>query len=143
MAQIEKTLVSSSLRVLIVSDDTIASKAICEALKDTGCQTFECKRAAEAMGIIRKEDFDCLIIDCLLQVGTADHVVLSSRRDPKGRNFSTPIILMGRNFEVALLKIVRGFIADTFKKPFDMETLVFQVHNLCNPAKKIKAADVA
>lgn len=129
--------------VAIAASDQILAAKIGDSLRKHGIIVRVFKKACETSFRLDNEKFDCLIIDCLLQSGTADQIILSSRRSPRTQNATTPIILMSRNFDAELLKRYESDIYDSIRKPFDLAQLIDKVRAICDKTASSLAREVA
>jgi CheY-like chemotaxis protein len=81
-----------SSRILIVDDDPDFVATARTVLDDAGYQVAECSRAREAIACVREFRPDLVILDVMMETGTAGfHVSYEIRRDP---DFTRVPILM-------------------------------------------------
>jgi DNA-binding response OmpR family regulator len=121
--------------VLIAEDDEDISELVRTGLEDYGYRVRTCTRAAEAIQLIEKQNFRCVILDWNLASGTADQVILHTRLKTSAINTKTPIVVMSGNFDPAQLQRIRSHVSAAIAKPFDLQNLLERVKILCPPTK--------
>lgn len=129
--KIERMLDKQVKRVLIIEDDERQAKATIELLKGPGVEITPARSAAEAMDLVKSQDFECLIVDLSLpdlsglelleklHLALGTHVPpiiiytgrdLSREEEEKLRFFSESIIIKGAKSPERLLDEVNLFL---------------------------------
>ena len=81
--------------ILIIEDDRAFSAAIEESLKEKGFRTVNASYVSDALAKLRRQKFECILLDLKLERGgNGQEVIQQVRRDPKGFNYKTPIIVI-------------------------------------------------
>lgn len=113
----------SDIRILIVEDDLAVGQSLTEFLKRSGYETVLCLHADQALTLTEHQDFQALIIDCMLprMNGVDLAQAILAKADPK-----PPLFLMTGVFKDKTF--MREAIAKTgalefFYKPFPPEKL--------------------
>jgi CheY-like chemotaxis protein len=80
-------------RILIIDDDHDFISATRAVLASAGYEVAECTKAAEAMARVREFRPDLIVLDVMMETGTAGfHVAYQVRRDP--HHAKTPILML-------------------------------------------------
>jgi DNA-binding response OmpR family regulator len=120
-------------KILLIEDDTALSKNIREALTDEQFLVEIAYDGLIAEKILKKTDFDCIILDINLP-GKNGYAICS---DYRKYNTSTPILMLTAFDE--LEDKVQGFKSgadDYLTKPFYMRELILRVHSLLKRKNK-------
>jgi DNA-binding response OmpR family regulator len=123
------TTASSSSKILVVDDNEVIQRTVTVALKKAGYQVFTATDISTALGIVRREKPDLLLLDISFPVdfgGPAQDgffVVEWLRRTPEAEKI--PIIIISST-DPAKYKdqvLAKGIIA-CFRKPLNHEELL-------------------
>lgn len=136
-----------SMRILIIEDEATLNKNISEALHSEGFQVESVYEGSMAERFLKKESFDCVIMDINLP-GKNGYELCSEFRK---YNSHTPVLMLTAFDE--LEDKIKGFDSGTddyLTKPFFMKELVLRVNSLLKRSqqttsdtpKTIKAGDV-
>jgi len=115
------------MKILIIEDDPTLSKNICDALADNHIHTEAVYNGILAEKMLRKNRYDCVILDINLPGKTG----LDICKDFRKHNSHTPILMLTAFGE--LDDKVAGFNAGTddyLTKPFYMRELSLRVNSL-------------
>jgi len=121
------------MKVLIIEDDPTLSKNINEALKAENLITECVYDGLLASRILKKNDFDCIVLDINLPGKNGFDVC----KDFRTHNRNTPVIMLTAFSE--LEDKVQGFDCganDYLTKPFYMRELILRVNSLINRNNK-------
>jgi two-component system, OmpR family, response regulator len=127
------------MKVLIVEDDPILSKNICEALTAENLIVEPVYDGLLAEKILRKYDFDCIVLDINLP-GKNGYDICKIFRN---FNSETPVLMLTAFGE--LEDKIQGFDCgadDYLTKPFYMRELILRVNSLIKRKKHIHLGDV-
>jgi two-component system, OmpR family, response regulator len=123
----------TSMKVLIIEDDPTLSKNISEALKAENLNTECVYEGLLADRMLKKDDFDCIVMDINLPGKNGFDLCKDFRR----YNTTTPVIILTAFGE--LEDKVQGFDCgadDYLTKPFYMRELTLRVNLLIKRSKK-------
>ncbi|HSI70326.1 MAG TPA: response regulator transcription factor [Gillisia sp.] len=124
------------MKVLIIEDDPTLSKNISEALTAESIHTECVYDGLLAEKILKKSDFDCIVMDINLPGKNGFEVC----KDFRIYNSTTPVIILTAFGE--LEDKVQGFDCgadDYLTKPFYMRELILRVHSLIKRHKQSNA----
>jgi len=111
-------------RVLIVEDEPAVADCARVALEQHGIQTTTCERVAEAIALLRAEDFDCILLDLKLGREHGEEIIRAVRGGTAGKRRDTPVVIMTGLLETRVLQRVRVDIRSVVLKPFKRATLL-------------------
>ncbi|WP_428377223.1 response regulator transcription factor CtrA [Lichenicoccus sp.] len=120
------------MRVLLVEDDVTAARGISSVLKSAGFTVDHTDLGHEALDMVRRYDYDLILLDLMLQDADGYEVV----RRMRAARLATPVIVLS-----ALCRPqakVRAFAvgADDFiTKPFDQSELVARMQAILRRSK--------
>ncbi|EYF03190.1 response regulator [Chondromyces apiculatus] len=104
-----------ALRILIVDDDQVDRLAVLRALRKAGVsvEATEASGAAEALSALRRQSFDCVLLDYRLP-GTNGMEVLQQARDA---GLDVPIVMLtGQGDEQTAVEIMKAGASDYISK---------------------------
>ena len=115
------------IHVLIVDDDPTQGKALEEAVKRAGYETTWCNTSAQALTTAQRQEFHCLLVDCMLPkmngVDLLEEINQFAPRRPKSFLFSG--IFKDKNFQKEALE--RTQAEAFFLKPLDLQEILDRV----------------
>lgn len=121
-----------SKRILIVEDDPHIRLGLVEILKSEGYQVSESRDGAQALGQIRQEQPDLVLLDVMLP-GKSGYDVC---RELRGANNRVPILMLTAKGQEADKVIGLELGADDYvTKPFGVQELIARVHALLRRAQ--------
>jgi CheY-like chemotaxis protein len=86
-------MITKGKRILIVDDDADFITATKAVLAGAGYEVAECNRATEALTKVRDFRPDLIVLDVMMETGTAGfHVAYQVRKDPQ--HAKTPILML-------------------------------------------------
>lgn len=117
----------SRINVLIVDDDATQGNALLEAFTRAGYAATWCNTAVKALTLAQRQEFHCLIVDCMLPKMNGVDLV----EEIKALNVSTPkaFLFSGIFKDKPFMKdaIKRTEALAFFVKPFDMREMLAKV----------------
>ncbi len=118
--------IPQNLRILLVEDDDLNQKVMSTMLAKLGYKRAIASNGAEALDLLKTEDFDLVLMDCSMPVldGYATTTII---RDPAGgvRNSDIPIVaLTARAMSGDRNKCISAGMNDYIAKPVYCETLI-------------------
>lgn len=116
-------------KILLIEDDQDLGHEVKNYLNATGFTTELVPSSFGAIAYCREQDFDLLLIDIQLPGMDGFQLLESIRKIKPGVNF---LFLTARNQKQSRLKGLRMGAADYITKPFDVEELVWRIHNILN-----------
>jgi DNA-binding response OmpR family regulator len=112
------------LRILVIEDNVEISEALgffCSAKKDIDCHVIN--TGQEGLDMIRKENFDLILLDLAMPDFSGMDVLLSLKLD--GLISSRNIVIFTASSNQDLLHEMRDIgIKEIFKKPFSLDNLI-------------------
>ena len=119
-------------KILIVEDDPVSSRALCDYLSANGFYTTVARTGPEGVASFAQELPDLMLVDVQLPLKNGFEVCFDVRQTDYGRN--VPILLMSAVYtdrEHAEPYAKRGLgAADYLVKPFSMRAMLERVHSL-------------
>ncbi|HEX8522307.1 MAG TPA: response regulator [Tepidisphaeraceae bacterium] len=106
---------SEVFKILVIDDDDVDRMAVRRALKssDLEAQVDEATDAAQAMALLKKDGYDCALLDYLLPDGDGLTVI----RELRNEGVSTPIIVMtGQGSEQLAVEMMKAGANDYLSK---------------------------
>lgn len=125
----ESSLDLSAGRVFVVDDDPEIRKILTAVLTRAGYQVESFSEAAPALGSIRENAPDLIMLDLELPDASGHDVLEQIRSDPSTRLLPV-VILTGHATKEEKLRAVREGVSDFMPKPFSPEELVPRVRSL-------------
>jgi len=144
LSEIEKSIAKTPGKILVVEDDSNMRKSIVELLSQINVKTHTADTGSEALNIIAKETFDCIIVDLGLHDMNGFNLIEKIRANDTAVNL--PIIIytgkdLNRNEEEKLQKLANSIIIKGAKSP---ERLLSEVklflHSVSNKLGKSEKA---
>ncbi len=120
------------MRVLLVEDEASASKAITIMLSSHGAVVDQTDTGEEALELVRRYDYDIVVLDLILPDMEGYEVV---RRMRAGRVETPVLILSGLNRPNAKVKGFGMGADDYITKPFDKDELVARIQAVIRRSK--------
>ncbi|MBN1909850.1 MAG: sigma-54-dependent Fis family transcriptional regulator, partial [Pirellulales bacterium] len=113
-------------RVLVVDDHRDARESMAEALRQSGHRVDCCSSAAEALDVIQRNTFDCIVTDLKMPGMTGVEFIIQLER----RRYGAEVVMVTAHASVSsAVEAMRHGAFDYIEKPFDvdrLETLVNQ-----------------
>ncbi|MGE8066411.1 response regulator [Pseudomonas sp. NPDC089569] len=116
---------TSAVKVLVVDDQPLIVKELCEFLESSGYRCVPCNSSRQAIERF-EEDMDIGLVLCDLQMPGMDGIQLvqeMQRLSGKHRAFEA-IMLTGRAEKQDVIKALRAGIADYYQKPVDLSEML-------------------
>ncbi len=120
------------MRVLLVEDEVSASKAITMMLGSQGAIVDQTDTGEEALELVRRYDYDIVVLDLILPDMEGFEVV---RRMRAGRNETPVLILSGLNRPNAKVKGFGMGADDYITKPFEKDELIARIQAVIRRSK--------
>jgi two-component system cell cycle response regulator CtrA len=120
------------MRVLLVEDDVNTARAVTMMLSAHGAIVDQTETGEEALGLVRRYDYDIVVLDLLLPDMEGYEVV---RRMRAGRVETPVLILSGLNRPNAKVKGFGMGADDYITKPFDKDELIARVQAVIRRSK--------
>jgi two-component system cell cycle sensor histidine kinase/response regulator CckA len=111
-------------KILVVEDDDVTRKAICEALKYMNYRVWETDRGQDAIDIYKREKVDLVICDLVMPEMSGSELFEELR---KLDGDAKMIILSGYPLEESGDEMVKRGIAGSIQKPADIRTVSLAV----------------
>ena len=110
--------------ILIVEDDTDLSDALASALEGAGYQTLQAENVYEAYKKLENQKFNLIIVDMHLGAQTGEKVINVIRKDLRGLNLRSPIMVFTGHLNVNVFHEIHNFIDDVLIKPVDLSEIL-------------------
>lgn len=111
--------------VLVVDDEKIIRKYICNSLQDIGWMTFEASTARQAMGVVVNRRPDIIVLD----LGLPDQDGMSLLKDLKMWSQTPILVVSGRGSEYDKISALEAGADDYVTKPFHIGELMARINN--------------
>ena len=128
------------MKILIAEDTADLNKAICAILSHEGYDTVSAFDGEEALGILRQDSFDMIVLDIMMPKMDGIEVLKSLRQS----NILTPVLLLTAKAEVD--DRVGGLDAgadDYLTKPFAMKELLARIRAQTRRKTKYSGDDLS
>jgi DNA-binding NtrC family response regulator len=127
-------------RVLVVDDHRQARESVADVLRRAGHQVTCCSSAAEALQMIPRETFDCIVTDLMMPGMNGLELIIHLEQ----RRYGAQVVMVTAHASVATaVEAMRHGAFDYLEKPFDVDRLeqlvsqAIQRHRLPNPAQPL------
>jgi len=127
-------------RILVVDDDPDFVMASRTVLVDAGYEVQTCTRAGETMAKVREFQPDLIVLDVMMETGTAGfHVAYQVRRDP--HHARTPILMVTAIHQTTPLRFSPETdgeflpVEKLLDKPVPADILIHEVAHLLESAE--------
>ncbi len=118
---------SSSIgRVLVVDDHARARESMADVLRHAGHQVQCCSSGAEALQVLQKARFDCIVTDMMMPGMTGIELIiqLRQRQCPAPGYMGPQIVMVTAHATVATaVEAMRHGAFDYIEKPFEADAL--------------------
>lgn len=118
------------LNILVVEDEDDLREILVSVLNAAGFQVFEAAKAPRAIQLIGNQRFELVITDMQLEQGTGEQVIQFMRKDVKGFNAFTPVIVVSAFLNKDLVARIGKDISGAMVKPFEREVLLGRVRQV-------------
>jgi DNA-binding response OmpR family regulator len=118
--------------ILVVDDDEEITKLLGEKLASATMQIQTATRLADATMKIKNQQFACVVLDFMLDQGTAELIINAMRADRFSLNYHTPIILISGKLNPYIVKVFGSQVNGILVKPLDADMLADKVQALCD-----------
>ncbi len=116
----------SKEKILIIEDDVDLLDIEQFQLEGVGYEVRTAQGISEAIQLISKEKFDCILLDMNLH-GTSGTEVIIFTRKPEEINYNTPIIIVSGDLNIEAVREVREKINTVLVKPFSSSDLIDKI----------------
>ncbi len=107
-------------RVLVVDDHRQARESIADVLRQVGHDVSCCSSAAEALQVVEREVFDCVVTDLQMPGMSGIELIVQLER----RRYGAQIVMVTAHASVATaVEAMRHGAFDYIEKPFDVDQL--------------------
>ena len=110
-------------RILIVEDDHEINKLLADFLQKNGYETASAEEGGKASLLLRKQDFDIVLMDLMLPYKSGEHLIKEFREYSQ----IPVIVLSAKSMMETRLEVLRLGADDYMIKPFDSKELVARV----------------
>ena len=118
--------------VLVVEDDTELCTQLVRALASSGFRCVSAGKATRAIQLCANQAFACIVLDMKLEQGSGEQVLSVIRKDLRGLNLHTPVLVSSGFLTPDLVKRIGKDIQGAMVKPFKKAEFVEKVHAMCN-----------
>jgi DNA-binding response OmpR family regulator len=118
-------------KILIVEDEMELVEAIRDFFQRNDYKVRWVLRAQEAISILDRERFDCILLDMRLAQDSGEKVVDHIRNPDHKVNAQTPIVVMSGALDEAMVRRIARNVNGMVVKPFEMRDLLSRVQPLC------------
>jgi CheY-like chemotaxis protein len=116
-------------RILVVEDDDLQRRLLCDFLADAGHETRGCGNPGAAFELVEKETPDLAILDYLMPGMTGAELLAELSARGGGRRFPV-VFLSGTEAIRFAARVVPGTDVRFLQKPLDMERLAATISDL-------------
>ena len=116
----ETALAQGSGRVLVVDDHRQARESMADVLRHAGHQVECCSSAAEALHVVERESFDCIVTDLKMPGMNGVEFIIQLER----RQYGAQVVMVTAHASVpSAVEAMRHGAFDYIEKPFDVDQL--------------------
>ena len=123
----------SKEKVLIIEDDIDLLDIEKMQLQNAGYDVSTAQGAIDAIEILKKELFDCVLLDMNLSGSSGKDVIIATKKI-ENINYNTPIIIVSGDLNIELVREVREKISSILVKPFSSSELAEKIKSTLNKA---------
>ncbi len=110
----------SAGHVLVVDDHLQARESMADVLRQAGHQVACCSSAAEALNVVRRERFDCIVTDLKMPGMSGMELIVQLER----RQYGAQVVMVTAHASVpSAVEAMRHGAFDYIEKPFDVDQL--------------------
>jgi DNA-binding response OmpR family regulator len=121
--------------LLIVEDEEDLAKILSRKFSHSGFRVVTSRTVTDSMVKLSNQKFDCILLDMRLEHGSGERIIEALKEAKEGFNHETPIVVMSGFLDSELVKRIRGNVKGVLVKPFDHDTLITKVRELCVPSE--------
>ena len=109
-----------AVRVLVVDDDPLLSRALAESLRAFGYEAVACTSGREALAALRGATFDLLLSDLVMpEMGGVELLIEAQKVDPQ----LAPVVMTGGGSVESAVAAMKAGAIDYIQKPIDLPTV--------------------
>ena len=113
---------------LVIEDENQMVEMLGDFLERVNIKVTDVKNGLDALGILRKQKFDLILLDLNLPLFNGEHVMSIL----KNRNESTPVIVVSAFLtNEKILELSKLGVKEFLLKPFEMGSLYDTVNKVC------------
>ncbi len=113
---------------LVVEDEDQMIEMLCEFLERVNIGVISVKNGLDALGILKKQKFDLILLDLNLPLFKGEHVMSIL----KNRNESTPVIVVSAFLtNEKILELSKLGVQEFLAKPFEIRSFYDTVNKVC------------
>lgn len=110
-------------RILIVEDDHEINKLLADFLQKSGYETESAEDGSKAALLLRKQDFDLVLMDLMLPYKSGEHLIKEFREYSQ----IPVIVLSAKSMMETRLEVLRLGADDYILKPFDLNEVQVRI----------------
>ena len=110
-------------RILIVEDDSEINKLLADFLQKNNYETISAEDGGKASLLLRKQDFDLVLMDLMLPYKSGEHLIKEFRRYSQ----IPVIVLSAKSMMETRLEVLRLGADDYILKPFDLNEVLVRI----------------
>ncbi|MBQ8786985.1 MAG: response regulator transcription factor [Oscillospiraceae bacterium] len=110
-------------RILIVEDDHEINKLLADFLQKNGYETVSAEDGGKASLLLRKQDFDLVLMDLMLPYKSGEHLIKEFREYSQ----IPVIVLSAKSMMETRLEVLRLGADDYILKPFDLNEVQVRI----------------
>jgi len=113
---------------LVIEDENQMIEMLCDFLERVSINVTSVKDGLNALGILKKQKFDLILLDLNLPLFNGEHVMSIL----KNRNDSTPVIVVSAFLtNEKILELSKLGVKEFLVKPFEIGSLYDTVNKVC------------
>ncbi|MBQ3161931.1 MAG: response regulator transcription factor [Oscillospiraceae bacterium] len=110
-------------RILIVEDDSEINKLLADFLQKNNYETISAEDGGKASLLLRKQDFDLVLMDLMLPYKSGEHLIKEFREYSQ----IPVIVLSAKSVMETRLEVLRLGADDYILKPFDLNEVLVRI----------------
>ena len=119
-AERQTEMIESCGRVLVVDDHRQARESMADVLRHVGHNVSCCSSAAEALQVVERDSFDCVVTDLQMPGMTGIEFMIQLER----RQYGAQVVMVTAHASVSsAVEAMRHGAFDYIEKPFDVDQL--------------------
>lgn len=117
--------------ILVIENETELRNSICECLNTKGYTAVSCGDMTIGLRKIQFQKFNCILLDLNI-IGGSGEELIKNIRQPKQRNYKTPIIIISGHIDKNVIQNIGKNVQAMITKPFKKDELLSKIESVVN-----------
>ncbi|MGG4489935.1 response regulator transcription factor [Metabacillus idriensis] len=116
-------------KILLAEDEEVLRMLVVDTLEDEGHDIDEASDGAEAYELIQENEYDLILLDCMMPVHTGLEVIQMIRSLPN-RKYAKVVMLSAKNQAADQMAVLEAGADHFISKPFSPMNLIVRVEEI-------------